>query len=429
MPTTPRPPKRYACLKNINYTRKYRADHYQLIPLQRVFEDMYGFSVQYKRMHMRLHPQLQATQHVANFVCEKDGSGGLLIVYYAGHGWAENNSIGRLSLSGRYPDAANEKDMSIEWTEVEQTLGKTASDVLVIFDCCHAGLLCRPAFRGPRRSFYYVAACKEDQVTRSSGEKSFTSAMIWALKELAHSPGFTVTRLVSTLMEHDKFPRDQQEAVVYPSRFGQGAQEIWIAPTHMKLAQVTSSPAQESPSGTKREDVKPTANILDLRLHFSDHAHPEHIEETARVLKDLLETRNSLRFHRITFIDHTSFVEWPARHWLNGYRRRASARNSGATAEHQSALENSKAAATSFDSRLLQLPGLQTSDSTPCSAMSTTAVGTPASGYRPWEKETVDEVLSVPNDQISAHLNIPLRLLVSCMAFFSICGGGMVEST
>ena len=374
-------------------------------------------------MHMRLHPQIQATQHVANFVCENDSPEGLLIVYYAGHGWAEDESVGRLSLSGRFPVAPNEKDMSIEWTEVEHTLGKTQSDVLVIFDCCHAGLLCRPATRG-RQSFYYVAACKEDQRTRSAGEKSFTTAMIWALQRLSNRPGFTVTTLISTLMEHDKFPRDEQEAVVYPSRFGHGP-EPWIAPTQKDQVQVTPLPTHEYHLKSKVEDVKPTANILDLRFHFSEHAPEAHIEETAKALKDLLASRQALHFHRITFIDHTSYVEWSARQWLNNYRRRASARNSAASSDRQSALENSKAAAASFDNRLLRLPGLQTGSSTPGSAMSVTAVASPASALIAGEKDGLDNLPGLTSDQSLTLADISFCFVAGCVTFLGVLGGGL----
>lgn len=367
---------------------------------------------------MQLHPQLQATKHVADFVWDNDGPRGLLIVYYAGHGWAEDNSVGRISLAGRFPEGANEKDMSIEWTEVEHTLGKTMSDVLVIFDCCHAGLLCRPAFRGRRRSFYYVAACKDDQKTRSSGKSSFTSAFDWALKELAHSPGFTVTRLVKKLMEHEPFPRDQQEAVVYPSRFGPGAHEIWISPLPHKRTARKTSLGQGRLAG---EDL-PTANILDLRLHFSNHAPPEHIEETAIVLKDLLETKSSLHFHRITFIDHTSLVEWSAKHWLKKIRRRSLAKDSTAPAKQPSTLIISEAAATRLDRRLSQLHELQTSSSTHGPTALTTAITSSASSVRPWVKDTADLKPSLSYGQILIHFNIALGLLVGFAAIVGVSG-------
>ncbi|KAM0723110.1 hypothetical protein Q7P37_001310 [Cladosporium fusiforme] len=122
------------------------------------------------------------------------------------------------------------RDMSIEWIDVESSvLAKTSADVLVIFDCCHAGLLFRPAYRGPRRSFQYVAARKADQRTKSAGPEPFTSAMIWALKSLANRSGFKVTKIVEKFMQHETFPRGKQEAVVHGSRFGSVDEDIWLA--------------------------------------------------------------------------------------------------------------------------------------------------------------------------------------------------------
>lgn len=213
--------------------------------------------------------------------------------------------------------------MSIDWTDVESTLAKARSDVLVIFDCCHAGLLCCPATRGHRRKFQYVAACKADQRTASAGRKSFTSATTWALKQLTDRPGFTVTKLVQTLLRYEHFPLYQQEVVVYPSRFGPAEEDIWIAPMAEKGGDGHEVEDNNLPSN-RRTDHLPTADILDLRLHFSKPATASHVEETAQALRNLLETSQDLHFHRVSFLDHTSYVEWCARHWLKQTRGKRS---------------------------------------------------------------------------------------------------------
>jgi hypothetical protein len=379
-----------------------------------VLEDSYGFPVEYERMHMRWHPQLQATKHVVDFLHKHDNiePRTLLIVYYAGHGGADRASIGRISLSGCHPDNDAARDRSIAWTEVEPTLAKAESDVVVIFDCCHAGLLCRPARRGPSRSFHYVAACKADQTTRASGEKSFTAAMIWALKDLADSPGFTVTRLVQKLMQHEPFPREEQEAVIYTSRFGPG-RDIWIAPTPEKRNAGTTSPAADVRPSSAREDLLPTADILDLRFHFAQHATVAHITETARMMKDFLETKQSLHFHHISFIDHTSFVRWGAEHWLDVCRKRKVARE-GATPVEQLAftLVNSEDSANSFDRALLQHPRLDVGGGAHGSPMSMTAVASPVgSASHLFEKEILVEKASVVGGQVLYHLGMAFVLL------------------
>lgn len=350
---------------------------------------------------------MQATKHVSNFVCDNDEPGNLLIVYYAGHGWAENDSDGRLSLSGRFPEHDSEKDMSIEWIEVERTLEQTKSDVLVIFDCCHAGLLCCPAVRGAERSFYYVAACKADQVTRSAGKKSFTTAMIWALEKLANNPAFPVTRLVNTLMKYESFPRNDQEAVIYPSRFGQGEREIWISPIR---AQSATPVAQEHPSETRQqEDLVRTADVLDLRFHFANHTTPKHIEDTAAAFKKFMENEQSLHFHRISFVNHTSFLESTAKRWLDMYRRKASAKENTTPLEQSTTLASSAAIVESFKNRLLQVKTGKDSDD---SAASTTAVGTPATVSCSWEESSPFAKPDIETDGVLYHLIMALGLLL-----------------
>lgn len=67
-----------------------------------MLEESYRFSVQFKRMHMEKHPQVQATKHVADFVHDEDHPGRLLIDYYGGHGYSEATAKGRVKLAGRF---------------------------------------------------------------------------------------------------------------------------------------------------------------------------------------------------------------------------------------------------------------------------------------------------------------------------------------
>lgn len=159
-----------------------------------------------QRLDLKSNPQHQAFRYLSEFVHEEDSTETLLIVYYAGHGWSEADDNGEIQLGGRLPEE-HEKigDVSLAWHEVERTLSRTKSDVLVIFDCCHAGLLCRAAWRGLSRCYQYIGACETNQQTRRAGPNSFTTAMTWALKQLAdtHKQGFPVTELVKSVMEHE----------------------------------------------------------------------------------------------------------------------------------------------------------------------------------------------------------------------------------
>jgi hypothetical protein len=285
----------------------------QLQALQKVLQDSYNFSVRSKRINTQALPQIQAMKHVVDFVYEEDQARRLLVIYYAGHGRVGNN--GQLMLAGSLAQMA-----SIDWTRVEITLEKTEADVLVIFDCCCAGILHRrpPELRGrSTRRFLYVAACRAEQRTLSAGPASFTSAMIWALEKLAvDESGFSVRRLVRTLMSYEHFPRDAQEAVVFESRFGAVDGDIWLAPSLGK------GDAARTEVDDSSEGMKATADVLDLRFHFADIVTGSVVEDTALALKTFLRTEKGLRCHRVSFLKHKSYVEGPARHWLNLIRRK-----------------------------------------------------------------------------------------------------------
>lgn len=184
-------------------------------------------------MHTRTSPQSQAFKHLSNFVDAHDHPQTLLVVYYAGHGYESLTRPGCLTLSGKpIYDQDAMIAASIEWHEVERTLVATSSDVLVIFDCCCAGLLCRSAQEGlenSNRIFQCLGACESRQQTRSSGERSFTTAMIWALKELAKGSSFPVTKLVKKIEAHARFPHNDQRPVLFGGRFAPASANIHLA--------------------------------------------------------------------------------------------------------------------------------------------------------------------------------------------------------
>ena len=90
----------------------------------------------------------------------------------------------------------------IVWTESEQQLDKTNADVLVIFDCCHAGVLTRNTRSAPfsRKIFEYIGSTPYNRKAIAPGPESFTSALITSLSALAiHSEGFTTSKLLQQI--------------------------------------------------------------------------------------------------------------------------------------------------------------------------------------------------------------------------------------
>lgn len=284
----------------------------------------YGFATRLERIDLQTHPQVQAAKHVADLVFERDDPEHLLIVYYSGHGLASAN--GRLLLHCNRQKDDNSREMYIDWTQVEVSLGKARADVLVILDCCYAGALqsARQSSRSSRRKFQYIAACRADQLTTSAGKDSFSRAIIEAFESLATKPGFTTSELVRTLTAHEDFPRNDQEALVFDSRFGPVDEDIWIAPMTEQAADFVS---QES--NRQRENDLPTAAFLDIRFRFPKHATDSDVEATAEALKILIGSTKDLNFHKVSLLRRKSNVAAAIRHWRDVVDKKRGAAEAG----------------------------------------------------------------------------------------------------
>lgn len=270
----------------------------------------YGCTTQVVGMDLRTHPQLQAVKNVAEVILANDDPDFLLIVYYSGHGLA--TSDGRLLMHGSRQKDGNGRDMYIDWTEVEVLLGKARADVLVILDCCYAGILqlaSHPASSTPRK-FQYIAACKADQRTKSAGKDSFSRAMLEALESLVTKQRFTTSELVQTLTAHEDFPREEQEALVFNSRFGSADEDIWLVPWTLQIRRAFS--AEEF---RQQYNDLPTVDFLDLRFRFGKHATDSDVEATADALKKLMWSTPGLTFHRISLLKCKLRVTDVIRHW------------------------------------------------------------------------------------------------------------------
>lgn len=164
--------------------------------------------------------QLQGSQHLSSFVSTYDGAHTLLIIYYAGHGHSSATASGSIALCEKSTcSKAENVPVDIRWHEVDRPLSATSSNVLMIFDCSHAELLCRSA-QASRLSqkgmCQYLAACGSEQVTMRAGKPSFTSATIWALQKLSGEYRFSVTRLVNTIKTFEYLPVDQTPILLGP---------------------------------------------------------------------------------------------------------------------------------------------------------------------------------------------------------------------
>ena len=202
----------------------------------------------------------------------------------------------------------------IVWSKVEPAIQDTDADVLLIFDCCHAGRLSRP-YRGFDRSFFeFLGACSEDQTTMGPGASSFTRALTWALKELARKEeAFSTAVLRDTIMKYDRFPESQYPVLsdrhlpgehILISRKGLGSQSNTAAPSKVERAKELEN-----------------KEYIELRFHFDNKIEDDHFDETANVLKSLMGSSKA-RWSRVTFVEKNSVLEKSAMKWRQAFLSR-----------------------------------------------------------------------------------------------------------
>lgn len=282
--------------------------------LASVFKDIYKFEVK-RGILKEQRPQKQVNFHLAGFVNEHDKEHALLIIYYAGHGWSDGQELRLTPKTSHSPgDEPHDRD-SIAWGSAEINLRSTDADILVIFDCCDAGALWRQN-RSPRRCFEFLGACEENQNTRKPGPQSFTSALIWALKELRTRQTFQSSELRNKIEEAPNFP-DEQHPPLF-SRFAPSPEHIWIAPHNC-----TDNQVLEPPNGEYRDAGN---EYLDLRFHFHHHLNESDIIATAKALSRLMnDTEYDMSARRISLKRKYSLkqeIESIAHEWKQHAKKR-----------------------------------------------------------------------------------------------------------
>lgn len=169
----------------------------------------------------------------------------------------------------------------IVWDSAEHNIRATKSDVLVIFDCCHAGAL-EKNIRSPfnRRAFEYLAATSAKSTTRKPGPKSFTTALIWALKDLvAKGKSFTTQELLTRILHAPEFPDDQGPRL--SERGAACLRRIALAPLNLDDAPETYETQPQDEEEGERVD-------LSLRFLFNKYITEEMVTELAMELRKVI---------------------------------------------------------------------------------------------------------------------------------------------
>ena len=113
----------------------------------------------------------------------------------------------------RATDEKSEYLNRIVWNEAEQLIHSAQhADIFLILDCCHAGKLLSARQKTPwsDRIFEFLGASGPEQTTPLPGADSFSSALTWALKELAPDGCFMSSELLEKILNAPRFPQKGQ---------------------------------------------------------------------------------------------------------------------------------------------------------------------------------------------------------------------------
>ncbi|KAF4636285.1 hypothetical protein G7Y89_g1792 [Cudoniella acicularis] len=256
----------------------------EVAKLRLVFEKRFGYETvtEVLTKHPYKTAQSQANLLLAKFVHDYDAHDTLLIVYYAGHGRpGRARGIVVLEPSKSLDDVEGSELHEVVWNSAEAIINSTQGDVLVIFDCCHAGELDQNVRSNVGvRAFEFMAATSANSTTRQPGKNSFTTALIWALKELADTgERFLTQEVITAIMRAPNFPKDQSPRLIDRGRAC--IRKIALTPLNASNESVSSNAQEEIPEGGFRED-------LSIRFVFSKSVSEKMVRDLASGLRRLI---------------------------------------------------------------------------------------------------------------------------------------------
>lgn len=191
---------------------------------------------------------------------------------------------------------------------------RTKGDVLVIFDCCHAGVLAKGTRSVSDRSFEFLAACGSNEVTAMPGDTSFTSALIWSLKLLAKKPSFTTHQLLRKINEDAPgFPRHQHALIM------ERGEDETSCVRKLVLAPLPK-PGEKDQRNFPPENQKPKDLIkhyLDLRFFYDKPPTKNEVLFLSESLKNMIANEKITVRHigwlRMTDIARNAADQWKRR--------------------------------------------------------------------------------------------------------------------
>ncbi len=133
--------------------------------------------------------------------------------------------------------------------------------------------------------FDFLGSTQMDSTALSPGPESFTTALTWALKELANEHGFTSWQLQQKIMEAPHFPR-QTQVPCWAERLP--------SLRRLKIAPLPKNAPSKVPSDDKNQehDTSTVEYFLNLEFLFSECPTKNMIDDLAKQLRSLVKERD-----------------------------------------------------------------------------------------------------------------------------------------
>lgn len=203
--------------------------------LKEVFEHQFHYECEIVELHNQKSPQHQLNHAIANHLLKYDGPNSLLIIYYTGHGfWREDKQDLEISASNKFelPKCGGKYNPTALWLHAEEQLldeteGGPESDVLFLMDCCFASNL-QKSSTSHQRTVELMAASSKDTKTPGPGEKSFTTALIAALRHLVEKDG--KTGFPTSKLHQEILHRRSEPVAMLFDRFNRHLKRIKLTP-------------------------------------------------------------------------------------------------------------------------------------------------------------------------------------------------------
>lgn len=214
------------------------------------------------------------------------------------------------------------RNNALVWNKAEERLQGKEADILLIFDCCHAGLL--RTDRG-YHTFEFLGACEKGETTPPPGYTSFTRALIWALKEMVEEDtgSFSTLQLKNKISKYEHFATDKKQHVsLFLRERITNRRHVFITPKTS-----TSSSVPNSFQAEKTTDHSTPGEWLDFRLYFNRYQSLEDVHKLADDFNEFVTDHGAQGLHEVELENKSSRIPLFTRdrwRWaVNTVRRRA----------------------------------------------------------------------------------------------------------